>query len=54
MDKLSDRLSFRTTEELSAYIRELGESDERSISYVINKMIKHFKSKGIKNIRKIK
>ena len=54
MDKLSERLSFRTTSDLLNYIKELGESDERTTSYVINKMIKHFKAKGIKNIRKIK
>ena len=54
MDKLNERISFRTTEDLLNYVKVLAESDERNTSYVINKMIKHFKSKGVKNIRTIK
>ena len=54
MEKLNERISFRTTDDLLNYVKVLAESDERNTSYVINKMIKHFKSKGVKNIRTIK
>ena len=43
MDKKTEITSFRTTEDNLTYLKKLGESDERSISYVINRMIEHFK-----------
>ena len=54
MDKKSERLSFRTTEPYAQYLKELADSDERSISFVINKMITYFKDKSISNVRDIK
>ena len=54
MDKKTEITSFRTTEDNLNYLKKLGESDERSISYVINRMIEHFKGKSVKDIRKIK
>jgi len=54
MDKLTERLSFRLTSDNLDYLKQLAESDERSTSFAINKMIEHFKNSGIKNIRKIK
>lgn len=53
MDKKTERLSFRTTDDSVEYLKKLGESDDRSISYVINKMVEHFKNKNITNLREI-
>ena len=47
-------LSFRTSINNDQYLRKLMESDERSMSYVISKMIKHFRKKGIVDFREIK
>ncbi len=46
-------LSFRTPKETMQYLRFLAESDDRSVSYVLSKMIDYFRSKGIRDIRKI-
>ena len=46
-------LSFRTPKETMQYLRFLAESDDRSVSYVLSKMIDYFRSKGIREIRKI-
>ena len=54
MDKKNERLTFRTTKANMYYLKKLGDSDERSASWVVNKMIEYFKNKGIKDIRKIK
>ena len=53
MDKKTERLSFRTSEDSLEYLNQLGESDDRSISYVINKMVEHFKNKNITDLREI-
>jgi len=53
MDKKTERLSLRTSEESLEYLKQLGESDDRSVAYVINKMIEHFKNKGVSDLRKI-
>jgi len=53
MDKKTERLSFRTAEDSLEYLKQLGESDDRSISYVINKMVEHFKNQNITDLREI-
>ena len=47
-------LSFRTSVNNDQYLRKLMESDERSMSYIISKMIKFFRKKGIVDFREIK
>jgi len=54
MDKKTDRLTFRMTEEYHDYLKQLGDSDDRSVAWVVNKMIAYFKNKGITDVRKIK
>ena len=50
-----DRLvSFRTTDSNVEYLHKLAESDERSLSYVLNKMVDAFRTEGIKKVSKIK
>ena len=47
-------LSFRTSEENDKYLRELMESDDRSMSYIISKMIDAFRTRGVEDTRDIK
>ena len=47
-------LSFRTSKQNIQYLRLLAESDDRSLSYAINKMVDSFRSKKVKDIRKVK
>lgn len=54
MSKKVISISFRTTDENSEYLKSLAESDDRSLSYVLNKMVDSFRSKKVKDIRKIK
>ena len=42
MNKKDELISFRTTENNLSYLKKLAESDERSVSYIINKMIEFF------------
>jgi len=47
MDKKDELISFRTTEYNLNYLKKLAESDERSVSYMLNKMILYFKEEAI-------
>ena len=47
-------LSFRTNINNDQYLRKLMDSDERSMSYIISKMIEFFRKKGIVDFREIK
>ena len=47
MGKKDELISFRTTEDNLKYLKQLAESDERSVSYILNKMIQYFKESGI-------
>ena len=46
MDKKDELISFRTTEDNLKYLKQLAESDERSVSYILNKMIQYFMESG--------
>ena len=50
-DKL---LSFRTTTENEEYLRELMKLNDRSMSYIISKMIDSYRVKNVRDTRKIK
>ena len=50
-DKL---LSFRTTQENDAYLRGLIKKTDRSMSYIISKMIDAFRDRGVDDDRDIK
>ena len=55
MGKFPEKISFRTSEESAEYLKKLADSDERSISFVLNKMIAYFKNNAkVKNVRNIK
>ena len=54
--KKNKLFSFRTSEENLKYIEKVAEEDDRSASWVVDKMIKYFKDNGnpkdtIKKIR---
>ena len=46
MNKKTEKLTFRTTAENEAFLKDIAELDERSVSSVISKMIGYFRSKG--------
>jgi len=51
--KKDKHFSFRTTEDDWNYIVQLAESDDRTPSYVLNKMIKTFRNRGCFHINQI-
>ena len=54
MSKKTELISFRTTLENSDYIRDLADSDERSLSYVLNKMLDAYRLKKVNKVSNIK
>ena len=46
-------LSFRTTEQNLNYLKLIAESDDRSQSYILNKMIDAFRKRGCFTIEQI-
>ncbi len=50
-DKL---LSFRTTTDNEQYLRDLMNENERSMSFIISKMIDAFRNKNVTDTRDIK
>tara|TARA_B100001971_G_scaffold39272_1_gene34357 strand:+ start:118 stop:279 length:162 start_codon:yes stop_codon:yes gene_type:complete len=47
MGKKDQLLSFRTTEGNHDYLKQLAESNERSVSYILNKMIQGCRKRGV-------
>ena len=47
MEKKSELTSFRTTEGNLNYLKQLAESNERSVAYILNKMIEKCRERGI-------
>ena len=47
MDKKDELIAFRTTTGNLNYLKQLAESDERSVSYILNKMIEKCRERGI-------
>ena len=54
MSKKDKTISFRTSEENLDYLKDLAKSDERSLSYVLNKMLDYLRSKKIKKVTSLK
>ena len=54
MSKNTDLISFRTSLENSEYLRKLADSDERSLIYVLNKMLDAYRLKRVKKVSNIK
>ena len=46
-------ISFRCTEDDWSWIIQIAESDDRTPSYILNKMIKVFRNRGVFNIDQI-
>jgi predicted transcriptional regulator len=44
--KKTQLFSFRTTEENLNYLKMIAETDDRSSSYILNKMIEAFRKRG--------
>ena len=47
-------LSFRTTEQNMNYVKLIAEGDDRSQSYILNKMIDAFRKRGCFTIEQIR
>ena len=47
-------LSFRTTDQNDKYLRDLMDKTDRSMSYLLSKMIDAFRGRGIDDDRDIK
>lgn len=46
MMKKSEFFSFRTTPENIEYLKKIAKSDDRSLSWVLSKMVDYFREKG--------
>jgi len=46
-------ISFRTTDQNLNYLKLIAESDDRSQSYILNKMIDAFRTRGCFTIEQI-
>ena len=44
--KKSELIAFRTTPENHKYLQELAKEDERSVSWILDKMVRYFRNKG--------
>ena len=49
MDKKSVSITFRTTETNDNFLKELASSEDLTPSYVLHRMINHFRAKGIES-----
>ena len=47
--KKSELIAFRTTPENHKYLQNLAKEDERSVSWILDKMVRYFRSKGNAN-----
>ena len=44
--KKSELIAFRTTPKNHKYLQALAKEDERSVSWILDKMVRYFSSKG--------
>ena len=44
--KKSELIAFRTTPENHKYLQKLAKEDERSVSWILDKMVRYFSNKG--------
>ncbi len=44
--KKSELIAFRTTPENHKYLQNLAKEDERSVSWILDKMVRYFSNKG--------
>jgi len=51
--KKDKHFSFRLSEENLNYLKLIAESDDRTLGYVLNKMIESFRSRGCFTIEQI-
>ena len=52
--KKTELFSFRTTEQNLNYLKLIAESDDRTPSYILNRMIDAFRERGCFTIEQIK
>ena len=52
--KKTELISFRTTKENVNYLKLIAETDDRTQSYILNKMIEAFRNRGCFILEQIK
>ena len=52
--KKTELISFRTTRENVNYLKLIAETDDRTQSYILNKMIEAFRNRGCFTLEQIK
>ena len=52
--KKTELISFRTTRENLNYLKLIAEIDDRTQSYILNKMIEAFRNRGCFTLEQIK
>ena len=52
--KKTELFSFRTTEQNLNYLKLIAESDDRTSSYILNKMIDAFRERGCFTVEQIR
>ena len=52
--KKTELISFRTTSENVNYLKFIAETDDRTQSYILNKMIEAFRNRGCFTLEQIK
>ena len=53
MSKKSEQITFRTTPENLDYLKLLCDSDDRTMGYILNRMIESSRAKGVKKASKL-
>ena len=53
MDKKDELIAFRTTTGNLNYLKQLAESHERSVAFILNKMIQKCRERGVFDIDQI-
>ena len=53
MGSKDNLMTFRTSDENVKYLKDLAESDERSVSFVLHKMVDALRARGVKKVSKI-
>ena len=51
--KKSELIAFRTTSQNLKYLKKIAKDDERSVSWILDKMIDAFRNRGVSRTEQI-
>ncbi len=49
MNKKSEMIGFKTTPEIKEALEEMARKDDRTVSYIVNKILKEYIERSTKN-----